>query len=117
MKINVRNKTKNFTSYRASRVKSLFNAERGDIAYQDWCWIPKVAAIDPKKWAKIIWSDELLPMGVSLIKNALSDISAGIIRAEKQRADVSTYEPAIEKKDIFRPDCLMIEQKSKKWEG
>ena len=30
MKIEVRNKTKNFNSYRAARVKSLFNAERGD---------------------------------------------------------------------------------------
>lgn len=30
MKINVRNKTSNFDSYRANRVKSLFNAERGD---------------------------------------------------------------------------------------
>jgi len=30
MKVSVRNKTKNFKSYRANRVKSLFNAERGD---------------------------------------------------------------------------------------
>ena len=30
MKVNIRNKTKNFNSYRAARVKSLFNAERGD---------------------------------------------------------------------------------------
>lgn len=30
MKVEVRNKTKNFNSYRAARVKSLFNAERGD---------------------------------------------------------------------------------------
>ena len=30
MKISVRNKTDNFKSYRANRVKSLFNAERGD---------------------------------------------------------------------------------------
>ena len=30
MKVNVRNKTDNFNSYRAARVKSLFNAERGD---------------------------------------------------------------------------------------
>lgn len=30
MKIKIRNKTKNFKSYRAERVKSLFNPERGD---------------------------------------------------------------------------------------
>ncbi len=30
MKIKIRNKTKNFNSYRSNRVKSLFNAERGD---------------------------------------------------------------------------------------
>lgn len=30
MKIEIRNRTQNFESYRASRVKSLFNAERGD---------------------------------------------------------------------------------------
>ena len=30
MRVEVRNKTKNFDSYRSARVKSLFNAERGD---------------------------------------------------------------------------------------
>ena len=30
MKIEIRNRTKNFNGYRANRVKSLFNAERGD---------------------------------------------------------------------------------------
>ena len=30
MIIKVRNKTKNFNSYRSARVKSLFNADRGD---------------------------------------------------------------------------------------
>ena len=30
MKVSIRNKTQNFNSYRAARVKSLFNAERGD---------------------------------------------------------------------------------------
>jgi len=45
MKIEVRNKTDDFTSYRASRVKSLFNAERGcefnldaDLPIEDMDW-------------------------------------------------------------------------------
>ena len=82
--------------------------DRGDIAYQDWIWIPKKAMINPKEWASKLWREELMDIGVKLFAQALNDISKGIIKREPQRNDVSTYEPALDRKDIFKPDCLML---------
>ena len=34
--------------------------DRGDIAYQDWCWIdPALRLKDPKRAARELWRDEL----------------------------------------------------------
>lgn len=86
--------------------------DRGDIAYQDWVWIPPIMYSDQKKGAKVLWHDELLPMGVELYKKALRDISNGIFIKVPQRADVSTFEPSTNASDIYRPDCLMIKDKN-----
>lgn len=86
--------------------------DRGDIAYQDWCFIdPALFAMDPVKAAGRIWRDELLPMGVHLMAKAIADISKGIIVREPQDKRFSTWEPSTEVKDIYRPDALMIEAK------
>lgn len=88
--------------------------DRGDIAYQDWTWIPPRMKADPKKGARELWRDTLLDMGISLFELALNDISKGILKKEPQRDDVSTFEPSCDVKDIFKPDCLMIPDKSLK---
>lgn len=83
--------------------------DRGDIAYQDWCFIdPKLRLGDPKKAAGKLWRDELLPMGVRLLEQAVNDIAAGVVRKQPQDARFSTFEPCTEVKDLYRPDLLML---------
>lgn len=65
--------------------------DRGDIALQDWCWIPpKYFGGDAKKSAAELWRKELLPMGVRLMSKVLDDISTGRIIKVPQRNEVST---------------------------
>ncbi len=83
--------------------------DRGDIAYQDWCWIdPKLRSINPKEAAYYLWRDELLPMGVRLFSTALGEIKAGVIKRVKQDARHSTFEPSADVSDIYKPDLLML---------
>lgn len=83
--------------------------DRGDIAYQDWCFIPPEYYLDPKKGASNLWRDELLPMGLRLFEKAFEDISQGIIQRKPQDKRFSTFEPDTNVKDIYKPDLLMIE--------
>lgn len=86
--------------------------DRGDIAYQDWCWVdPALRVGDLKKSARRIWQDDLLPMGLRLFKQALSDIAKGKLNKSPQDARFSTFEPSTEVKDIFKPDLLMLEER------
>ncbi len=83
--------------------------DRGDIAYQDWCWIdPALRLCQPKKAAGTLWRDELLPMGIKLFESALRDIESGIIRKAPQDSRFSTFEPSTEVDDVYRPDLLML---------
>ena len=85
--------------------------DRGDIAYQDFCFIdPKFYGIEPKNAAKILWEHELQDMGLKLIEKALVDISNGIIIKKPQMKEFSTFEPNTDVKDVFKPDLLMLEQ-------
>ena len=85
--------------------------DRGDIAYQDFCFIdPKFYGIEPKNAAKILWEHELQDMGLKLIEKALVDISNGIIIKKPQMKEFSTFEPNTNVKDVFKPDLLMLEQ-------
>ena len=83
--------------------------DRGDIAYQDWCFIPKEYFLNPKEGATKLWRDELLPMGLKLFERAFNDISKGIIKRKAQDKRFSTFEPDTNVKDIYKPDLLMIE--------
>jgi methionyl-tRNA formyltransferase len=83
--------------------------DRGDIAYQDWCWIPpKYWVVNPRKGAAEIWRRELMPMGVRLYDKALADIMKGIIVRRPQDPEIGTFEPGTDVKDVFRPDLLML---------
>ena len=83
--------------------------DRGDIAYQDWCWIPPEFHLSPQKSAASLWRDSLLPMGLKLFETALNDVLNGIIKRTPQDKRFSTFEPDTNVKDIYRPDLLMIE--------
>ena len=67
--------------------------------------------LDVKEGARELWRLELLPLGLKLIKQALDDISKGIIKKKPQDKELSTFEPSTNVKDIFKPDLLMIEEK------
>lgn len=86
--------------------------DRGDIAYQDFTFIePKYMLMDVNKAAKELWREELQPMGVMLLERALCDISNGVIKKVPQNPKLSTFEPSMEVKDIYKPDLLMLEEK------
>lgn len=86
--------------------------DRGDIAYQDWCFIPPEYYLDPKKGASNLWRDELLPMGLRLFEKAFEDILQGVIQRRPQDKRFSTFEPDTNVKDVFKPDLLMLEYRS-----
>jgi methionyl-tRNA formyltransferase len=89
--------------------------DRGDIAYQELCFIdPKLYAMDSRKAAKILWEHELQDMGLKLIEKALLDISRGIIIKIPQKKEFSTFEPNADVKDVFKPDLLMLERNASK---
>lgn len=84
--------------------------DRGDIAYQELCFIdPKLYAMEPRKAAKLLWEHELQDMGLKLIEKALFDISRGTIIKIPQKKEFSTFEPNADVKDVFKPDLLMLE--------
>ncbi|MRI64312.1 methionyl-tRNA formyltransferase [Ornithobacterium rhinotracheale] len=85
--------------------------DRGDIANQDWCFIPPEYKLSPKDGASKLWRDVLCLMGVELYRRALTDIAAGRVKKKPQDARFSTFEPDTRVKDIYRPDLLMIEHK------
>lgn len=87
--------------------------DRGDIAYQDWCWIPPGYNLSPQKSAAKLWRDELCPMGLKLLETALKDLLNNVIKRVPQNHRYGTFEPDTNVKDIFRPDLLMIDYKEK----
>jgi len=134
MKIEVHNKCSDFNSYRAARVKSLFNAESGcnfdliaDLPIDDKDW--KIGVIvgasgsgktsmgrtmfgegafyDPDDWAHdkpII--DSISPSGdFDAITGALAAVGLGSV---PQDESVATWEPSWERAPIARPDLLQI---------
>jgi methionyl-tRNA formyltransferase len=88
--------------------------DRGDIAYQDWCFVdPKLFNMRPKEAASILWKSELQKIGLNLISTAICDIKNGKIIKKKQDDKYSTWEPATDVNDIYRPDSLMLEYNNK----
>lgn len=86
--------------------------DRGDIAYQDFVFIhPKYMAMDLSKAAKELWQSELQALGIKLIERAILDIKNGVIIKKPQDSKLSTFEPSMEVKDIYKPDLLMLCEK------
>lgn len=83
--------------------------DRGDIAYQDWCFIdPRYYAMEPRKGAAELWRAKLLPIGIDLLGKAVADISAGNVVRKRQDARFSTFEPSTNVRDVFKPDLLLL---------
>jgi len=85
--------------------------DRGDIAYQDWCFIdPKLRLKNPYEASRELWRESLLDIGIKLLSNAISDIQSGNIIRIPQDEKYSTFEPSTELEHIFKPDLLMLNQ-------
>jgi len=83
--------------------------DRGDVAYQDWCFIdPRYFAMSPAEAASDLWRSELQDIGVRLLNAAVLDISRGIIRRTPQDPRLGSWEPSTKVNDIYRPDALML---------
>lgn len=77
--------------------------DRGDIERQEWIWL------DHSKTAEQVWRLELLPLGLKLLRGAVTDISRNKINKVRQDPRFSTFEPGLhEIRDIYRPDLLML---------
>lgn len=83
--------------------------DRGDIERQAWAWVdPKYFSIEPQKAAAELWRETLCPLGLKLIRAALTDIKNGKINKTPQDARFSTWEPSTAVKDIYKPDLLTL---------
>lgn len=83
--------------------------DRGDIERQELIWVKrKYFHGDIKANASALWANELLPLGVKLMGDAIDDISRGVINRKPQNAEFSTWEPCTKVNDIYRPDALML---------
>lgn len=121
MKIEVHNRCSDFNSYRAARVKSLFNAESGcnfdltaelpiddndwsvgPVAAQDWCFIRRDDS------PEVIWRRELQPMGLRLFVRVLDDIARGVLVQIPQDEALATWEPSMTPPPLGRPDLPML---------
>lgn len=78
------------------------NVDAGPIAKQAWCWIR------PKDNAGELWRRELQPMGVRLLREALSDLDRGVIVAVDQDEALATWEPSWGREPLFRPELPQI---------
>jgi methionyl-tRNA formyltransferase len=84
--------------------------DRGDIAYQQFIHVDhRLFAMDPKKAAKKIWHDQLLPLGLCLMRQAIMDIVNGVIIKRPQNHALGSFEPSTDASDLFRPDLLMLD--------
>lgn len=78
------------------------NVDAGDIAAQDWCFVRRGIS------ASELWSEQLFPMGIRLLKKAVSDLAAGVMVAVPQDEEFATWEPSWERPPVRRPDLTML---------
>jgi methionyl-tRNA formyltransferase len=85
--------------------------DRGDIGYQDWCFIdPGLHQKIPRDAARELWRDQLMDIGLKLFDRAIEDISVGKILRVPQDNRYSTFEPSTDLNDVYRPDLLMLKE-------
>lgn len=78
------------------------HVDGGPIAAQDWCWVK------PKVDAHQLWQDELFPMGVRLIVEAVDRLECGVMTQIPQDESVATWEPSFGSPPLFRPELPEI---------
>ena len=105
MKISIHHTCDDFNSYRAARVKSLFNAERvdgGDILLQE------PAFVLPGESAADLWRRSLFPLGVEMLSRAVAMIAGGNVPRIPQDERFATWEPQYAATRLYRPELLRL---------
>lgn len=74
----------------------------GPIAAQEHCFIK------PKWTATELWREALQPLGITLFKQVLRDISKKVIVRIPQDHAIATWEPALDPPALYRPDLPQI---------
>lgn len=74
----------------------------GPIAAADWCHVR------PGMTATELWHDELFPMGLRLIRQALADLDRGVMVQVEQDEACATWEPSWDRPPVERPDLMQL---------
>ncbi len=64
--------------------------------------------VRPGDTAEELWRRDLFPLGLTLLRRVIDDLSNGVIVRIPQRSELATWEPAIEREPIFRPELPML---------
>ena len=76
--------------------------DAGDIAAQEHVFIR------PGDSAEELWRRDLFPLGLLLFRRVLTDIQRGRLVKIPQRPDLATWEPALDRPPIFRPELPQL---------
>lgn len=76
--------------------------DAGDIAAQAH------VLIQADDHPETLWRRELFPLGLRLFARVLSDIAAGRLVRIPQRHDLATWEPALDRQPLFRPELPQL---------
>lgn len=74
----------------------------GPVAASDWCHVR------PGDDASELWSRELFPMGIRLLRQVLADLTSGTIVRVPQDRTCATWEPSWDRPPVERPDLLQL---------
>ena len=74
----------------------------GPVAAQDWCFV------HPTDTAQDLWRRDLMPIGLRLFERVLRDLEAGRVARVVQDERLATFEPAIDRPRLARPDLFEL---------
>lgn len=78
------------------------SVDAGDIAAQ------RHVFIRPGDDERDLWERELFPLGLFLFDQVLADIEDGRLVRIPQRQDLATWEPALDRQPLFRPELPQL---------
>lgn len=74
----------------------------GPVAASEYCHVR------PGTTASDLWREQLFPMGLTLIRNVLRDLDAGVLVRISQDEACATWEPSWARPPIERPDLIQL---------
>jgi methionyl-tRNA formyltransferase len=74
----------------------------GPVCRQDWCFVGRFGARE-------LWRERLFPMGIRLLREAVSEIACGVLTQIEQDHTLATWEPSINGAPrLYRPELPQI---------